>query len=60
VTGEDGLKALAITGAERLDQSVAHHAVPDHHEVAGRGVRARVLDWRHGLEGREAILRKCR
>src|SRR5258707_523694 len=33
--------AGTVTGAERLDQSVAHHAVPDHHKVAGRGVRAR-------------------
>jgi hypothetical protein len=51
---------VGVAGSERLDQSMAHHAVPGHDEVAGRGTRARLVDGSHGLEGRKAILRKCR
>jgi hypothetical protein len=50
--------SVHVAGAQRLNESVAHHAVSDHDDFAnvavGTGISAS-----HSPEAREGVLRKC-
>jgi hypothetical protein len=51
---------VCVTGAQRLDQPVAHHAVPDHNDLAVFAVCAPVNDWSHDHEVRNPMFPQCR
>ena len=57
----DAPRSPGVTGTERLDQPVAHHAVSDYDNVTDRTVRARNPVCSHGIQGsREKLTTECR